>query len=250
MRINTLSLYCACTVRCTVRILFTLACIPSSMNPKRTASLLPSTPRFKRQRKAVTLKVKLDIIKRHERGEGTTEIGRAHVNRCIDCTFDRSKFGKGQADLITRWKCRRGCKTQAASCLRLWKPTSAKGLLPQATTSRNMAVKYKGLDDWGIDPRLRDQLLLQSCWEVLKGEQHWQQIFAACRQCSCPSAHPQHMEDWWWWSYGSLAAGVAIISWSATVSLMQCPSTSTHAGTGTHFADLGRMTGWVNPLVY
>ena len=53
-----------------------------------------------------------------------------------------------------------------------------------------------------------------------------------------------------WWSYDSLAAGVAIISWSATVSLMQCPSTSTHTGTGARFADLGRMTGWVNPLVY
>jgi len=44
-------------------------------------------------------------------------------------------------------------------------------------------------------------------------------------------------------SYGSLAAVVAIISGSATVSLMQCPSTSTHTGTGTHYADLGRMTG-------
>ena len=77
MRINTFTLLrMYCTLYC---ILFTLACIPSSMNPKRPASLLPSTSRFKRQRKAVALKVKLDIIKRHERGEGTPEIGRAHA---------------------------------------------------------------------------------------------------------------------------------------------------------------------------
>ena len=30
---------------------------------------------------------------------------------------------------------------------------------------------------------------------------------------------------------------------NVTVSLMQCPSTCTHTGTGTHFADLGKMTG-------
>ncbi len=65
-----------CTLYC---ILFTLASIPSKMSAKRPTSLSPSTPRFKRQRKAVTLKVKLDIIKRHDRGEGTTEIGRAHA---------------------------------------------------------------------------------------------------------------------------------------------------------------------------
>jgi len=52
------------------------------------------------------------------------------------------------------------------------------------------------------------------------------------------------------WSCDSLAAGGVIISWGAPVSMMQCPSTNTHTGTGTYFADLGGMTGSVDPLVY
>ncbi|KAG7166284.1 CENPB DNA-binding domain containing protein 1-like 6 [Homarus americanus] len=45
--------------------------------PKQPATKTPSNV-AKRSRVAVTLEVKLDIIKRHEHGEGTSVIGHVH----------------------------------------------------------------------------------------------------------------------------------------------------------------------------
>ena len=42
-------------------------------------------------------------------------------------------------------------------------------------------------------------------------------------------------------------AASCIIGWDAAMLLMQCPP---YQYTGAHFADLGRMTGWLNLLVY
>ncbi|KAG7177208.1 CENPB DNA-binding domain containing protein 1-like 13, partial [Homarus americanus] len=105
--------------------------------PKRPATKTPSNV-AKRSRVAVTLNVKLDIVKRHEHGKGTSVIGRVHglapsTVHSIAKSSDKIKEMAGSATPLTATKVMRFHDAEMQSIE--WMLNTAKPSTPSAPTT-------------------------------------------------------------------------------------------------------------------